>query len=71
MIVDLIPDEDQSAIEDAIVSFLSDMLPVERLRDATNHGGAAEGAVWSQLCELGLFGLGLVAIARRRLTKKS
>ena len=50
MIVDLIPDEDQSAIEDTIVSFLSDVLPVERLRDATNHGGAAETTVWSQLC---------------------
>jgi len=59
MIVDLIPDEDQSAIEDTIVSFLADVLPVERLRDAANHGGAAETAVWSQLCELGLFGLGL------------
>ncbi len=59
MIVDLIPDEDQSAIEDTIVSFLSDVLPVERLRDAASHGGAAESAVWSQLCELGLFGLGL------------
>jgi alkylation response protein AidB-like acyl-CoA dehydrogenase len=59
MIVDLIPDEDQSAIEDTIVSFLADVLPVERLREAANHGGAAESAVWSQLCELGLFGLGL------------
>jgi alkylation response protein AidB-like acyl-CoA dehydrogenase len=59
MIVDLIPDEDQSAIEDTIVSFLSDMLPVERLRDPASHGGAAEAGVWSQLCELGLFGLGL------------
>jgi len=59
MIVDLIPDEDQSAIEDTIVSFLADVLPVERLRDAANHGGAAEAAVWGQLCELGLFGLGL------------
>jgi alkylation response protein AidB-like acyl-CoA dehydrogenase len=59
MIVDLIPDEDQSAIEDTIVSFLADVLPVERLRDAANHGGAAEASVWGQLCELGLFGLGL------------
>jgi alkylation response protein AidB-like acyl-CoA dehydrogenase len=59
MIVDLIPDEDQSAIEDTIVSFLSDMLPVERLRDPASYGGAAEAGVWSQLCELGLFGLGL------------
>jgi alkylation response protein AidB-like acyl-CoA dehydrogenase len=59
MIVDLIPDEDQSAIEDTIVSFLADVLPVERLRETANYGGAAEAAVWSQLCELGLFGLGL------------
>jgi alkylation response protein AidB-like acyl-CoA dehydrogenase len=59
MIVDLIPDEDQSAIEDTIVSFLADVLPVQRLRDPTNHGGAAESAAWGQLCELGLFGLGL------------
>lgn len=59
MIVDLIPDEDQSAIEDVIVSFLRDVLPVERLREANAYGGAAETAVWDQLCELGLFGLGL------------
>ncbi|MBV1918352.1 MAG: acyl-CoA/acyl-ACP dehydrogenase [Sphingomonadaceae bacterium] len=59
MIVDLIPDEDQSAIEDGIVSFLADVLPVERLRNDSAHAGAAEAAVWSQLCELGLFGLGL------------
>jgi alkylation response protein AidB-like acyl-CoA dehydrogenase len=59
MIVDLIPDEDQSAIEDTIVAFLADVLPVQRLRDPASHGGAAESAVWGQLCELGLFGLGL------------
>ncbi|MBM3594837.1 MAG: acyl-CoA dehydrogenase [Alphaproteobacteria bacterium] len=59
MIVDLTPDEDQSAIEDTIVAFLADVLPVERLRDAANHDGAAESAVWDQFCELGLFGLGL------------
>ncbi len=59
MIVDLIPDEDQSAIEDVIVSFLRDVLPVERLREDKTYAGAAERAVWDQLCDLGLFGLGL------------
>jgi len=59
MIVDLIPDEDQSAIEDSVLSFLADVLPVERLRDEATHGGAGEVAVWDQLAELGLFGLGL------------
>ena len=58
MIVDLTPSEDQRMIEDGVRGFLLDHLPVERLRDARNHGGAAEQTVWNQLAELGLFGLG-------------
>jgi alkylation response protein AidB-like acyl-CoA dehydrogenase len=58
MIVDLTPSEDQRMIEDGIRSFLQDRLPVERLRDAVNHGGAGERALWSELAALGLFGLG-------------
>ena len=58
MIVDLTPSEDQRMIEDGVRSFLQDHLPTLRLRDAGNHGGAAEQAVWNQLAELGLFALG-------------
>ena len=58
MIVDLPPSEDQRMIEDGVRSFLQNHLPVERLRAAGNYGGAAEQAVWKELVELGLFGLG-------------
>lgn len=59
MIVDLNLSEEQQMIEDSVTSFLRDCLPVERLRESRNRGGAAEAGVWSDLAELGLFGLGL------------
>ena len=58
MIVDLALSDDQRMIEDGVRDFLQDRLPVERLRDPQNHGGAAESAVWQELSGLGLFGLG-------------
>ena len=58
MIVDLTPSDDQRMIEDGVRGFLQDRLPVERLREAKNHGGAAERALWQELSGLGLFALG-------------
>ena len=59
MIVDLTPTEDQAMIAESLGALLADRLPVERLRAADSHLGAAERAAWSQLVEMGLFGLGL------------
>ena len=59
MIVDLHPTEDQQMIEASVRAFLADRLPVERLRETVNHGGAAEREAWDELVALGLFGLGL------------
>jgi alkylation response protein AidB-like acyl-CoA dehydrogenase len=59
MIVDLHPTEDQQMIEASVRAFLADRLPVERLREASSHGGAAEREAWDELVALGLFGLGL------------
>jgi alkylation response protein AidB-like acyl-CoA dehydrogenase len=58
MIIDLTPSDDQRMIEDGVRGFLQDRLPVERLRDVQNHGGAAERSLWGELSGLGLFGLG-------------
>ena len=58
MIIDLTLSDDQRMIEDGARTFLQDRLPVERLREPQNHGGAAERALWQELSELGLFGLG-------------
>jgi alkylation response protein AidB-like acyl-CoA dehydrogenase len=59
VIVDLLPTDDQAMIEQGVVDFLRDCLPVERLREAKNHAGAAEREAWDALVELGLFGIGL------------
>ena len=59
MIVDLTLTDDQQMIDDAARAFLRDHLPIERLRSPENAGGAAERALWSDLCDLGLFGLGV------------
>lgn len=58
MIIDLTLSDDQRMIEDGVRDFLQARLPVERLRDPKNYGGAAVRAMWQELCELGLFGLG-------------
>jgi len=58
MIIDLTLSDDQRMIEDGVRDFLHGRLPVERLREPQNHGGTAERALWQELTELGLFGLG-------------
>jgi len=58
MMIDLALSDDQRMIEDGVRDFLQDRLPVERLREAKNHGGAAERTLWQELSGLGLFGLG-------------
>lgn len=57
MIVDLLPSDEQQLIEDSVRSLLAERLPVERLREATLHGGAGERAAWGDLAALGLFGI--------------
>ncbi len=59
MIVDLNLSEDQAMIADSIGGLLRDRLPVSRFGDENARGGAAERALWSDLAELGLFGLGV------------
>ena len=59
MIVDLLPTEDQAAIRDSVANVLAKELPISRLHDPANTGGAAERAIWPTLAELGLFGLGV------------
>ena len=58
MIIDLTLSDDQRMIEDGLQLFLRERLPVERLRNAASHGGAAEHGLWQELSELGLFTLG-------------
>jgi alkylation response protein AidB-like acyl-CoA dehydrogenase len=57
MIVDLSLTDEQRMIEDSVLGFLRQELPIERLREARNHGGAAERARWNELAGLGLFAL--------------
>ncbi|MGJ3627927.1 acyl-CoA dehydrogenase family protein [Sphingomonas sp. MMS24-JH45] len=59
MIVDLLPTDEQQMIEDSLGGMLGQRLPIERLRELQTHAGAAEGRIWGELAELGLFGLGL------------
>jgi alkylation response protein AidB-like acyl-CoA dehydrogenase len=59
MIVDLLPSDEQQLIDDSVRALLAERLPVERLRDAATHGGAAERAAWSDFAALGLFGIGI------------
>jgi alkylation response protein AidB-like acyl-CoA dehydrogenase len=57
MIVDLSLSEEQRMIEDSVRCFLRERLPVERLRETSNHGAAAERACWDELAGLGVFAL--------------
>lgn len=59
MIVDLLPSEEQQLIDDSVRALLAERLPVERLRDASTHGGVAERAAWADFAALGLFGIGI------------
>ena len=57
MIVDLIPDEQQSSTTASAAA--AERLPVERLRDATHHGSAAGARHLAGLAALGLFGIAI------------
>lgn len=59
MLADLLPTEDQSMIRDSVEGLLESALPLARLRDPTNHAGAAERRAWRRLADAGLFGMGL------------
>ena len=61
MIVDLLPNEEQSLIVASLSGWLMRALPVERLHTPDNLGGKAEVGIWPQFVELGLVGLGLDA----------
>jgi len=57
--IDLIPSSEEQEVADSIAAFLSDNLPVERLRSDRGRRGKYEPEVWAQLAELGCFGLSL------------
>ena len=59
MIIDLHPTEDQQMIADSIGGMLADLLPIDRLREESGHGGAKERALWNDLAELGIFAMSL------------
>ncbi len=59
MIIDLHPTDEQQMIADSIGGMLADLLPVDRLREESGHGGARERAMWSDIAELGIFGMGV------------
>lgn len=56
--MDLLPSSDQEAILDTLRNFLADRAPAGRLRE---HGaiGNPDAALWPELGELGLIGIGL------------
>ena len=62
MIIDLHPTDDQEMIADSIGGMLADLLPVDRLREASGHGGAKEREHWGAIAELGIFAMGLSEI---------
>ena len=59
--IDLIPTPEQQEVADSIAAFLADNLPVERHRTDRGRRGHSEHEpeMWSQLAELGCFGLSL------------
>lgn len=58
--MNLLPTEEQQQIVDMIRGFLGTNAPVERLRpDKFGQIGNPDGALWPQLAELGVLGLGL------------
>jgi alkylation response protein AidB-like acyl-CoA dehydrogenase len=56
-LINLVLTEEQSQIVDSVGGFLTSELPVSRLRKAAP--GADERQLWSQIAEMGIFGLGL------------
>ena len=59
MILDLEPTEPQVMLAASVAGLLGRALKLTRLRDPALHGARAELAIWPQIGELGLFGLGL------------
>lgn len=57
--LDLLPDEDQAALVDAVGAWLEAHWPLARLRANATHGGAAESAHWRAFAELGVLSLAL------------
>lgn len=57
--IDLIPSTEEQEIADSIAAFLADNLPVERHRTDRGRRGRYEADVWSELADLGSFGLSL------------
>jgi alkylation response protein AidB-like acyl-CoA dehydrogenase len=57
--MNLLPDEQQLAITDMVRTFLGEQLPVRRYQDAGNRGAPYPASLWSQLVELGWFGIGV------------
>lgn len=59
MIFDLFLSDEQRLLVESLQTFLSDALPVERLRHPTGFGAQQERNLWSQLAGLGLFGFAI------------
>jgi alkylation response protein AidB-like acyl-CoA dehydrogenase len=59
-VIDLLPDEDQQNLVDAVVAFLSREMPIERLRpDPGSECLPSQHDGWSEFAQLGWLGLGL------------
>lgn len=56
--MDFQPTDDQKALREGIRSFLDDRVPFERLADLEKAGGF-DAELWSELAEMGVFGLRL------------
>jgi alkylation response protein AidB-like acyl-CoA dehydrogenase len=55
--MDLLPDDEQREISDAIGAFLRENLPIDRLRNEAYASSPREIELWPALAELGIFGL--------------
>jgi alkylation response protein AidB-like acyl-CoA dehydrogenase len=60
--MNLLPDEQQLAITDMVRSFLDEQLPVRRYQDAGSRGAPYPSPLWSQLVDLGWFGIGVAEV---------
>lgn len=57
--MDLLPDEAQQEIIDQTAAFLDEAMPIERLRTRDETAGRPDDATWTQIAELGWFGLAI------------
>ncbi len=57
--IDLLPTEEQQALTDAVAAFLSQELPVKRVRELTASGHGVSVSTWRRCAAQGWFGLGL------------